>query len=205
MVELYGVFLERVFGDMPEAFLGVDGLVTSAVDAAVDGAEHADGIVGVELQVGLERLSGYRSGHVEGGMTADLEVDGLVVGVLDMPDDADAVADELIADAEVEVEGIFLIGLLRVVHGEDHLIVAAGDDVEVGVAGEAVLLVVVFLAVDAEGVVPYAAHPREEDGRAASPVLGVALPQILMSLAVADAVELCSVLADLDSELVVFK
>ena len=97
-------------------------------------------------------------------MAAYLEVYVARVGVLHVPDDVQLVAAQPIADSQVEVVGVDLQCLLRLVQGVGHLVFALGDEGELRVAGEAVARQVVLLAVDGIGVVVDAAHDGEEDG-----------------------------------------
>ena len=120
-------------------------------------------------------------------MAANLEIDGLVVGVLHVPHHVNLVAGQLIAHGKVEMEGIDLHRLRVVVQAIHHLTVALGEEREVFVAGEAVARELILPSVDPIRVAPYHAHDREENRRAPSPISGIALPQILLSPIVLDA------------------
>ena len=71
-------------------------------------------------------------------MTANLEVDDLIVGVLNVPDNVEFVAGKAIGNGEVEVEWIVLEGLLVVDEGEGKAIAGLANELEIYELAEAV-------------------------------------------------------------------
>ena len=84
------------------------------VDAASDGSEEAGWSLVVELEECLQLLSLLAAWYLECRVTANLEVDYLVVGILNVPDNVEFVAGKAIGNGEVEVVRIVLEGLLVV-------------------------------------------------------------------------------------------
>ena len=70
-------------------------------------------------------------------MTANLEVDDLVVGVLYVPDNVEFVAGKAIGNGEVEVEWIVLESLLVVDEGEGKAVAGLAYELEVNELAEA--------------------------------------------------------------------
>lgn len=64
-------------------------------------------------------------------MTANLEVDYLVVGILNVPDNVEFVAGKAIGNGEVEVEWIVLESLLVVDEGEGKAITGLANELEI--------------------------------------------------------------------------
>ncbi len=96
-------------------------------------------------------------------MTANLEVDYLVVGILNVPDNVEFVAGKAIGNGEVEVERIVLEGLLVVDEGEGKAVAGLADELEIYELAEAVTRQGVLLVADAVGVLPQSANDREEE------------------------------------------
>ena len=82
-------------------------------------------------------------------MTANLEVDYLVVGILNVPDNVEFVAGKAIGNGEVEVEWIVLEGLLVVDEGEGKTVAGLADELEIYEFAEAVTRQGVLLVADA--------------------------------------------------------
>ena len=104
-----------------------------------------------------------------------------------------------VCDLKHESERIFLQCLLVRLKPVADLGVRCADQSEVHVAGKAVLTEFVLLSINPVALLPYASDNREKHRRAASPICGIALPQIF-SLTLADALELSSVVADRNSQ-----
>ena len=205
LVDLHAVVAPGVVGELDDAALGFDGHLGHLVGAVDIALQTVEGLGVVETDAAVLALAGLHVGDVEGGVAADLEVDLALVGVEHVPDDADGVAVEDVADAEGEVVGIDLTCLLARFEGEGDLAVALGDQFEVGVAGKAVAGKVVLLAVDTVGVVVDAADDGKEDGGVARPVFGIGLPQVLLTVGVFDTLELGSLFGYDDGDLFVLQ
>ena len=95
-------------------------------------------------------------------MTANLEVDDLVVGVLNVPDNVEFVAGKAIGNGEVEVVRIVLESLLVVDEGEGETVAGLAYELEVNELAEAMARQGVLLVADAVGVLPQSAYDREE-------------------------------------------
>ena len=126
-------------------------------------------------------------------MTANLEGDGFVVGVLHMPGHLQHVAFELVAHGQIEVTRVFGAGLLVVVQGEHYLLVTLGNELEVHVACKTVTSHVSVGVPKMSRAVPKGADNRKENGGVAAPVFRIGLPEILVALCVFNALQLCSV------------
>ena len=126
-------------------------------------------------------------------MTANLEVDYLVVGILNVPDNVEFVAGKAIGNGEVEVEWIVLEGLLVVDEGEGKAIAGLANEFEIYELAEAVTWQGVFLVADAVNALPQSANDREKERRLATPEFLVAIPEIFVTISILDALEFCSV------------
>ena len=104
-----------------------------------------------------------------------------------------------VCDLKHESERIFLQSLLVRLKPVADLGVRCADQSEVHVTGKAVLTEFVLLSINPVAFLPDASDYREKHRRAASPICGIALPQIF-SLTLADALELGSVVADRNSQ-----
>ena len=106
----------------------------------------------------------FHAWNVESWVPANLEVNLAGIGVVDVPDDANLILVERVADGEGEVVGIDLLGLLRRFEGEGHLAGTLGNELEFGVAGKTVTWQMILLAINTVGLVVDGADDREEDG-----------------------------------------
>ena len=126
-------------------------------------------------------------------MTANLEVDYLVIGILNVPDNVEFVAGKAIGNGEVEVVRIVLEGLLVVDEGEGKAIAGLANELEIYELTEAVAWQGVFLVADAVNAFPQSANDREEERRLSAPEFLVAIPELLVTIGILDALEFCSV------------
>ena len=158
----------------------------------------------VEAQTALQMLALLCSRHEECGMTAYLEVDGAVVGVLHMPDDMYLVALELIGDGKVEMVGIDLQCLLAIGQRKGDTVGTFADKGEIGVAGKAVPAKMIGVALAAVGVLPQAADQWEEYWGMTVPIFLVPVPKIFLTFIVLNGLQFRSMLRHGQHELVIF-
>lgn len=126
-------------------------------------------------------------------MTANLEVDYLVVGILNVPDNVEFVSGKAIGNGEVEVEWIVLEGFLVVDEGEGKAIAGLANELEIYEFAKTVTWQGVFLVADAIDALPQSAYDREEERRLSAPEFLVAIPEIFVTIGILDALEFCSV------------
>ena len=204
LMDLDGVVAPGVVGEFHDAVFGLDeGHLVHLVRAVAVAVECVHRLLVVEADAAVLVLAGLHARHVEGGVAANLEVYLSLVSVVDVPDDTYYIIIKHVADAEGEVVGIDLLRVFRRFEGEAYLALIMGDERKLGIAGKTVAGQMIFLPVDTIGLVVDAAHDGEEDGRAARPELGVALPQIFLTIGILDALELSSLLRYDDGELFV--
>jgi len=146
----------------------------------------------VEFQGSLHFFALLAARNHECWVTANLEVDDLVVGVLNVPDNVEFVAGKAIGNGEVEVEWIVLESLLVVDEGVGETVAGLAHELEVNELTEAMARLGVFLVADAVGILPQSAYDREEERRSFPPVLGVAIPEIFITISILDALKFCS-------------
>ena len=96
LVEDVGIISERLVCYLQDTVVGLYGLACVRVNASTDGSEEAGRSLVVELQGSLQLFTLLASWYLECRVTANLEVDYLVVGVLNMPDNVEFVAGEAI-------------------------------------------------------------------------------------------------------------
>ena len=136
-------------------------------------------------------------------MTANLEVDDLVVGILNVPDNVEFVAGKAIGNGEVEVEWIVLEGLLVVDEGEGKTVAGLANELEIYELAETVTWQGVLLVADAINALPQSAYDREEERRLSAPEFLVAIPEIFVTISILDALEFCSMRLNFNGELIV--
>lgn len=204
LVDLDGVVAPGVVGEFHDAVFGLnEGHLVHLMRAVAVAVEGVHRLLVVETDTAVLVLAGLHARHVEGGVAANLEVYLSLVCVVDVPDDTYCIIIKHVADAEGEVVGIDLLRVFRRFEGEGHLALILGDERKLGIAGKTVAGQMILLPVDTIGLVVDAAHDGEEDGRAARPELGIALPQIFLTIGILDALELGSFLRYDDGELFV--
>ena len=172
----HAVVSERVFVEMPQSVFTAHGEASwNDASAHVSDKAFYRALV-VESDGSLGGITLFDAGNQEGRMTANLEMDFVVVGIVHMPYHMNLIAFQPVGDAHHEMVGIVVARLGRVFQGEGHLRVCLGNELEVHVAGESVARQFIRVAVNLVGVFPKTAHDGEEDGRVASPVFRVGLP-----------------------------
>ena len=207
-VNLHAVVAEKVVVESDEVALCLYGHfdhLVGAVDVALDARQRLVVVIerrARETNDASQWLVLATAWCEEGRVSANLEVQVLSAGVLDVPDDVQLVARQTVGDGEVEAEGEDLQRLLRLVQGVGELCLCVVNEFECRVAGKAVAGQVIGLAVDIVRVVLDAADDGEEDRRAAWPFLST-LPQVLAPVGVFDALELGSHFTDLDGEVLI--
>ena len=96
LVEDVGIISERLVCYLQDTVVGLYGLACVRVNSSTDGSEEAGRSLVVELQGSLQLFALLASWYLECRVTANLEVDYLVVGVLNMPDNVEFVAGKAI-------------------------------------------------------------------------------------------------------------
>ena len=205
LVDLYAVVTPSVVAELDDATLGLYGNLNHLVGTIDIALQSIEGLLIVEADATILALAWFHIGNVEGGVTTNLEVDLLGIGVVDVPDNTDLIAIERVADGEGEVVGIDFLGFFARFEGESYLARALEDELEIGIASETMARKVVLLSINGIGVVVDATHDGEEDGGVARPEVGIGLPQIFLTIGIFDALELGSFLRNDDGELFVFK
>lgn len=205
LVDLYAVVAPCVVAELDDAILSLYRNLNHFVRAVDIALQSIEGLLIVEADAAVLVLACFHIGDVEGGVTTNLEVYFLSIGIVDMPDNPDLIVIERIADREGEVVGIDFLGLCARFEGEGYLAWTLEDELEVCVACETMARQMIFLAINRIGVVIHATHDGEEDGGVAWPEFGIGLPQIFLTIGIFDALELGSFLRNDDGELFVFK
>ena len=123
---------------------------------------------------------------------------------MDVPADAQGVAAQGVAEVKDEGEGVVFAAFAAVFEAVGEGVFVVLNEVEVLVAGEAVLRQGVFVAVVVVAAFFEFADDGEEDGGAPRPVAGVALPEVF-ALAVDEALQFAAVRGDGDGEVFVFE
>jgi hypothetical protein len=136
-------------------------------------------------------------------MTTYLKMYLLLVRVMHMPDDTYFIIIEYIAHAQGKVVGIDFLCLLRGFEGEGHFPVAMGNQLKYSITGKAMTRQVILLTINAISLVVDTANNREKYRRVSSPVFGISLPQIFLTISILDALELGSLLRYNNRELFV--
>ena len=193
LVKDVGIVSERLVCYLQDTVVGLNSLASVRVDAASDGSEETGRGLVVELEECLQLLSLLAAWYLECRVTANLEVDYLVVGILNVPDNVEFVSGKAIGNGEVEVEWIVLKGLFVVDEGEGKAIAGLADELEIYELAEAVTRQGVLLVTDAVNALPQSANDREEERRLAAPEFLVAIPEIFVTISILDALEFCSV------------
>ena len=134
--------------------------LVGTIEIAAEGI-HRLGIVKTDASVLV--LTRLHPRDVEGWMTSYLEMDLAGISVIDMPDNTDLIIIEHITDGEGEVVGIHLLGLFRRLESEGHFTSTLSDKLEICIASKTMTWQMVFLAIDAIGIIVDTAHDREED------------------------------------------
>ena len=206
LVYLDGVVAPGVVRELDDAVLSLyeRHLVhrVRAVGVAVEGIHW---LLVVETNDTALLFPSFHVWNVESWVPANLEVNLAGIGVVDVPDDANLILVERVADGEGEVVGIDLLGLLRRFEGEGHLAGTLGDELELSVAGKTVARKVILLTIYTIGFVVDGTDDGEEDGGVATPILRVCLPQIFLTIGILDALEFGSFLRNDDGELFIFE
>ena len=142
--------------------------------------------------------------QVEGGMAADGKEQLLVGGVVHLPADAQGVATQGVAEVKHEGEGVVFAAFAAVFEAVGEAVFVVFDEVEILVARETVLRQAVVVAVVVVAAVFEFADDGKENGRAATPVARVALPEVF-ALAVDEALQFAAVRGDGYGEVFVFE
>ena len=165
LVNLDGVVAPGVVGELHQSVFGFYERylvhIVRTIEIAVEGIHR---LFVVETDATALAFAWFHVRDVEGGMTAYLEVNLAGVRVVDVPDDANLVVIEHVADAEGEVVWIDLLRLLRGLQHKGHLALTLGHEFELGIAGKAVTRQVILLAVHTIGFVIDAADDGKKDG-----------------------------------------
>ncbi len=206
LMDLDGVVTPGVVREFDDTVLGLyEGDLVHRVRTVGIAVESIHRLLVVESDDAALLFTGFHAWYVEGWVPTNLEMDFAGVGVVDVPDDANLILVECVADGEGEVVGIDLLGFLRRFEGESHLAGALGDELELGIAGKSVARQVIILPIHAIGLVVDGTDDGEEDGGVTTPILRVCLPQIFLTTGILDALEFCSFLRYDDGELFVLQ
>ena len=153
-VDNHRIVAERLFGKCPHAIhasrveaLGAYASAHIAVDTL-----HAPHVV--EAHHAPHGLAFFHVGQVEGGMTTDLEVNLLVIGVVHVPYHMDAVVFQPVGYREDELVGIGLQRLFVALQGVCQFGSALFEKFEFGVSGKAMAPHREFLSLGAVFVFP---------------------------------------------------
>ena len=152
------IILECVLCNIPNTFVRLHYLVTALVNTPLYITEDADRAHIIEPQRCFHGFAGYCTRNIECRMSANLEVDGLVISVLYMPYNMNLIVLKLIAHTKIEVEWIVLERLCIVVKAKDGLGITTGYQPEISVAGKAMTRQMIFFSIDTIGVMPHTAH-----------------------------------------------
>jgi hypothetical protein len=124
-------------------------------------------------------------------VTANLEVNITLVGILNVPDNMNLIAFQLICHGEVKAVGVNLQCLLALVEGVCQTVWSLSNKFELGIACKTVTGKVILFTIYAIGIIIDATYDGEEDRRAAWPLLA-SLPQVFTSVTIFDALQLGS-------------
>src|SRR5205085_638738 len=89
-----------------------------------------------------------------------------------------------VGDVELEIERVFGTGALVGLQPHHRALRLAGDDLEAAGTREAVLRERIFLAVEGVVTALHRTDDREQDRRAAFPILRIAVPQQIAALSI---------------------
>ena len=198
-VEDVGVAVEGVWRDGQQT-IGIEGqrMRLSVGAAFFHGDEVGEGLRGFSVlrasqgEIAAQFGIGLEVRQVEGRVGTDLEGHVHRSAVFHAPFHVQAVAFEQVANHQAEGEGELAERVGRAFEPIDDAVVALVGNLEVGVAGKAVLAHFVHVAGMAELVVPDAAYGGEEHRRAAAPEAGIALPEVFLTV-LADTLQFGSV------------
>lgn len=195
LVDLDGIVAPGVIGKLHETILCFDeGYFVHLVRAVAVTVKCIHQLSIVETDASALIVACLHARNIEGGMTSYLEVDFTGIVVADMPDDANLIVVEDIADGEGEVVGVDLVRLLGGLEGESDFALTLVNQLKLGVAGKTVTWQMVFFAIYAIGPVVNTADDGEKDRRVARPELGIGLPEVFLTFIVLDALELGTLL-----------
>ena len=109
----------------------------------------------------------------ESGVTANLEMNIALVGILYVPDNVELIAFQTVGNGQIEAVGIHLQCLLTLVESVCHTVWSLGNELELGIACKTVTGKMILLAIYAIGIIIDTAYDGEEDGGAATAILAV--------------------------------
>ena len=192
LVEDNSIFCESLLVYFPDTLVGFYGFLSLTVDASAYVTIETNRSLVVEFQGRLHFFALLAARNHECWVTANLEEDFLVVGILYVPDDMNLVALQAVRDGKVEVVRIVLLSLFVVDEREGEAVGSLANEFELCIACETMARKVILLALCAISVFPQSAYDREEDWRVAVPVFLVAIPEIFITISILDALKFCS-------------
>ena len=131
-VDLHGVVAEEVIVDFQDTLLCLQRDFDHVVAAVRITLENIHRLLVVEFDDALQ----LSSRHVKGRVSANLEMNLLGVGILDMPDDMYLVVFKAVGDGEGETVGIDFQGLFTVMEGEGDFLGSLANQRKLHVTGK---------------------------------------------------------------------
>ena len=192
LVEDNSIFCESLLVYFPDTLVGFYGFLSLTVDASAYVTIETNRSLVVEFQGSLHFFALLAARNHECWVTAKLEEDFLVVGILYVPDDMNLVALQAVRNGKVEVVRIVLLSLFVVDEREGEAVGSLANEFELCIACETMARKVILLALCAISVFPQSAYDREEDRRVAVPVFLVAIPEIFITISILDALKFSS-------------
>ena len=185
-MELHAVIREGLVIDSQHAVFGL-GLNLSQFMRTVDIALQVLHLfLIIKDDDALQRFVLLTTRSQESGVTANLEMDIALVGILHVPDNVNFITFQLIGHSEVKAVGVYLQCLLTLVESVCHTVWSLGNELELGIACKTVTGKMILLAIYTIGIIIDAAYDGEQDRRAAWPFLA-SLPQVFTSVTIFDA------------------
>ena len=200
IVDFYAVISEKVIRNLHDAHIGIQRHLHHVMTAVGIALQHVHGLLIIQLDDTFQ----FTTGHIEGRMTTNLEVNLLAVSILYMPYHMNTVPLQAVSNSEVKTIRINLQRLLRLMESQRDLLCRLADNGKHGVASESVTGQVILLAIDPVGLVVYATYDGEQYRRVASPFWSC-LPHIFPTLMVLHTLELSSQLSDANGQLFILQ